>query len=788
MPEEKPILKLLSRSVFNKFILYFFILNLGWLQAQECNLSITGTVLDASSQDPLAYANILIQEKSVGTASAEEGTFKLQDLCPGVYHLVISHIGCEGITIPIALKADTSFTIELNHGEHEFHTIEIEGTKQGINAVNIQSNSRQFIENNPDRNLGSLLQAIGGVYQIQNGSGISKPIVHGLYGNRLSILNNEIIQSGQQWGNDHSPEIDPFAADKIKVIKGVNTLEYGGGISGAIVLVEPSAITEDDHVHAQVGYSFESNGLGHTVNARVEQNAPAFAWRLSGTFKQYGDRKAPDYLLNNTGSQEYNFALQLEKDWSSRFRLESYFSTFNTTLGVLRGSHIGNLTDLEQALVRDVPFFTEDTFSYLIDAPRQEVSHHLAKVKAIIDLPKRQNITWFVAGQLNNRKEFDVRRSQRSDIPALSLQQLQLSSNLNYTKRFQKYWQFKLGVQTIFVDNTNNPETGILPLIPDYRQLKNGLYIQSMLTLKNHQLSAGARYDNEYHYAPTISEDVPRQIITYERNFHNATTILNYTNRRFKNQLIGLSTGFAMRNPAINELYSFGLHQGVSGLEEGNINLKTEKSIKSSVAYSWTPSSIFEFSGLMYYQYFKDYIYLNPADEFRLTIRGAFPLFTYEQTNANLLGFDLSSKLTLFKSLSTEVKYSFLRGNDLSQNIPLVYMPPNAMNATLALTSKQTRKVFERVFMDKAQIALKHRYVFKQNHLLENQDFAPVPEAYYLMSMNLSAQFIFPEVKLTAFVRGENLLNSNYRDYLNRLRYFSDDQGLSIVAGANLKF
>ncbi len=190
----------------------------------------------------------------------------------------------------------------------------------------------------------------------------------------------------------------------------------------------------------------------------------------------------------------------------------------------------------------------------------------------------------------------------------------------------------------------------------------------------------------------------------------------------------------------------------------------------------------------MYYQYFKDYIYLNPADEFRLTIRGAFPAFTYEQSNANLLGFDLSSKLILFKSLSTEVKYSFLRGNDLSQNIPLVYMPPNSLNATLVLTSKQTRKVFERVLMDKAQIALKHRYVFKQNNLLENQDFAPVPEAYYLMSMNLSAQFIFPKVKLTAFVRGENMLNSNYRDYLNRLRYFSDDQGLSIVAGANLKF
>lgn len=774
--------------MLNRLLLYFFVFNLGWIQAQQCNLTITGTVRDASSQDPLAYANVLIQEKSLGAATAKDGSFKLQDLCPGVYHLVVSHIGCEGLTIPIELIGDTVLSIELNHGEHEIHTVEIEGAKQRVNSEIIQSISRQTIENNPDRNLGALLAAVSGVHQIQNGSGISKPIVHGLYGNRLPILNNEVIQSGQQWGNDHSPEIDPFAADKIKVVKGVNTLEYGGGISGALVLVEPSAITEDDHLHGHLGYSFESNGRGHTVNARVEQNAPIFAWRLSGTFKQYGDRQTPDYFLNNTGSQEYDFALQLEKQWTSRFKLESYLSTFNTTLGVLRGSHIGNLTDLELAIAREEPFFTEDKFSYAIDAPRQQVAHHLAKLKAIINLPKQQNITWFVAGQLNNRKEFDVRRSQRSDTPALSLNQIQLSSNLNYSKRFEDRLQIKLGVQTIFVDNTNNPETGILPLVPDYRQLKNGLYAQTTLFLKKQQLSIGARYDMEYHYAPTISDDVPREIITYERNFHNATTLFNYTNNIFKNQTIGISSGFAMRNPAINELYSFGLHQGVSGLEEGNVNLQTEKSIKSSVEYSWTPSSIFEFSGLFYYQYFKDYIYLNPEDEFRLTIRGAFPVFTYKQTDASILGFDLSSRLILFEILSAELKYSFLRGNDLSQNIPLVYMPPNALDATIAYTSKKTRKLFKRVLMDDAEIAINHRYVFKQNHLLESQDFAPVPEAYYLMGINLSAQFIFPNIKLTGFIRGENMLNNHYRDYLNRLRYFSDDQGLSITAGINLKF
>jgi len=52
-----------------------------------------------------------------------------------------------------------------------------------------------------------------------------------------------------------------------------------------------------------------------------------------------------------------------------------------STLGILRGSHIGNLTDLESALTIEVPFFTKPDFRYNIKSPKQEVSHHLAKVK-----------------------------------------------------------------------------------------------------------------------------------------------------------------------------------------------------------------------------------------------------------------------------------------------------------------------------------------------------------------------------------------------------------------------
>ena len=74
--------------------------------------------------------------------------------------------------------------------------------------------------------------------------------------------------------------------------------------------------------------------------------------------------------------------MQLEKSFSERWHSSLYISSFNTRLGVLRGSHISNLTDLEAALERDVPFFTEPDFTYTIEAPFQKVNHHLLKLQS----------------------------------------------------------------------------------------------------------------------------------------------------------------------------------------------------------------------------------------------------------------------------------------------------------------------------------------------------------------------------------------------------------------------
>ena len=456
--------------MFNRYILtccFIFLLPV-LTCAQDCNLAISGFIKDVSTGNPILYASIYVKELQTGDVADSLGFFNVKSVCAGKYHISISHIGCETQELYLNVLSDTTITILLSHNSKLLNEVMVVGEAGKITTQETQSLNSERISQNTDKNLATMLENISGVSTIKNGSGIAKPVVHGLYGNRLSILNNGVAQSGQQWGVDHSPEIDPLVANRITVVKGVGALEYQGSSLGSVILVEPKKIDKEPHLHGEGRYFFESNGLGNGLNLELQQYGKFLAWRAVGTFKRSGDKRTSKYFLRNTGNQETNIAFQLEKVWSKKWLSDLYFSSFNAKFGVLRGSHIGNLTDLEDALQRDVPFYTEDNFSYSISSPHQKVNHHLLKFHTKYTITDEQWFDITYAGQYNLRKEFDVRRSGRSDMPALSLEQVSNFIEVKYQNYLPKDWELKTGGQINRVNNTNLPETGILPLIPDY--------------------------------------------------------------------------------------------------------------------------------------------------------------------------------------------------------------------------------------------------------------------------------------------------------------------------------
>ena len=754
------------------------------LYGQGCTTELRGYVYDADTDKPLELATVFVEEVAGGAVTDSLGFFRMPGLCPSDYHLRVDHLGCEPVRAFLHLHADTSVVFRLEHSIHALKRVTVSGERDQPTTQAVSTLEESRILTLADASLGELADHIVGVSTLRNGGNIAKPVVHGLYGNRLTILNNGIVQSGQQWGNDHAPEIDPLVAGTIRVVKGVAGLAYPGNQLGATVLVEPRDIEREPHLHGRLGYLFNTNGRGHTVYGRLQHyRTDGWAKRLYLGYKKFGDLRAPNYFLNNTGTTQTSAALQLERQWGERTFLDLYASGFFTQLGVLRGSHIGNLTDLNAAFDRAVPFFTEDRFSYAIEAPRQRVQHYLGKAQLRHYLHDDRWVSLTLAMQYNDRAEFDVRRGGRSATPALRLYQYTSFAEAKLHDETTGGWHLDAGAQLEVIDNENDPETGILPLIPDYRSYGAGVFALASKRSDRHFVETGLRYNalRLRGYDIVRGEQGQLSVEHFAHLFHNFAASAGWTYTLSDGYSLAVNAGYADRNPAVNELYSMGLHQGVSSIEEGDANLRSERAVKATVGLSANPGERLSLELLGYWQRIADYIYLAPQPEPRLTIRGAFPVFIYEQTNARLLGLDLTGRYNPGPGLELRGSYAYLHGRDRTNALPLLFLPSNTLTGQLKVALPDAR------FATGTQLQVGGRYTFERT-LTEGQDFVAPPPAYFLLDARLQTDTPLAAGTLRWTLRADNLLNTRYRDYLNRQRYFADGLGISIVFGANWQF
>ena len=237
---------------------------------------------------------------------------------------------------------------------------------------------------------------------------------------------------------------------------------------------------------------------------------------------------------------------------------------------------------------------------------------------------------------------------------------------------------------------------------------------------------------------------------------------------------LSLNTGVTNRAPQISELYIEGVHQGVASLEYGDPNLNSETSYKTTFKVDYTPNSKLSFQALSYFNPFDDYIYLKPNGDSLLTIRGQYPQFYYSQNDVLIYGLDFSGIYKLYDNLTFQLKYAYLRGQDLDNDIPLIYMSPNNASFHINYNFKDLG-----VFKSN-KLGFNTVHTFKQNRFVLDQDYVEPPEAFTLLGIDLSSHIEIKKQQLNFSFTVDNLLNTNYRSYLNRLRYFADEPGMNM--------
>ena len=482
--------------------------------------------------------------------------------------------------------------------------------------------------------------------------------------------------------------------------------------------------------------------------------------------------------------KEYNFSGTLGYK-KRKLTSEVYYSRFSTELGILSASHVGNLSDLEDALNSDVPLIIEP-FTYEIKNPKQDVTHNLIKGSARLDLSNGSDLSFKYGGQINRRKEFDRRRGGREAKPAIDMKLNTHSLDVVYGHRPFGSVAGEVGTAFTFQANRNVEGTGVEPLIPYYDQYTAGIFAVEKIVRARWEVELGARYD--FRYLLVKDFDAQGNLRRPQYYFNNLSVTAGGAYSISPKVSIRSNLGTAWRQPNVAELFSRGLHHGAAGIEEGLlvedgelVDSVEDAPVIPEKSYKWVTTALFstdklKVEGSFYINWINDFIYLEPSPgEFRLTIRGAFPVYRYQQTDANLTGFDGALDWNFAGPWSFDLKGSVLRGWNVTENEYLIWMPADRIETAIHYDQD------EFIGLDDFHLSIGMLTVSRQYKAPTDGDFVEPPAGYSLMNIHTGFTIPTGKNKLGIYLNVDNLLNTRYRDYLNRFRYYADDIGRNVT-------
>lgn len=783
----------------------------------SCNYEVSGVIYDISNKLPLPFASVQIKDTKTGTVADDNGNFKLSGLCEQEFDLVFSHIGFKQL-IHHHDPHHALSRVFLAPEDVALESIIVEGESLvgDLYSNTVKKLSARKFEKNQTGSLGDLAAGITGVSVLKTGQNIVKPIIHGLHSNRVLIINGGVRHEFQNWGQEHAPEIDPSLAENISVIKGAGTVRFGPDALGGVLLINPSEMKMVSPLSGEVNLTGSSNGRAGEGSFRLQRGYEKVAFLASGSLVRQGDLHAPDYSLTNTGRSEKSLALG-GKYHSSHFDLTAFYSRFDQELGILRGSFTGNLIDLNRAIESEIPQNTLD-FSYDINTPKQRVIHDMVKLSGEWHKENQSFLVQY-GFQINQRQEFDIRRGTNNERPAIDLELFSHSLDLEWNHPEWNRWQGMIGIQWVYQDNNNVPGTNTIPFIPNYNNTRLGVFLIESKSFNNNTVEWGLRYD--YQTFSVRGRAANNDLFINDFSYQNVSATVGLKKDIKEGHIFRTNIGTGWRPPNVSELYSFGRHQATFeyGLWRYDITEDNEvtanrvltgqdREVPSEVGIKWVSS--YEISQqdwqadlTGYINLIYDYIFTRPAG-ITQNVRGAFPFFIYDQTNALLMGIDFSGNYRHNKKFRSVFNASLLWARDIGNNENFVGLPPINLGYSLNYSpgdfgiflhnhfDLDLTYTFEQ-FQAPRVITIAELLEAKENdvNLFESNDeafdFLAPPSGYFLADISWGFQVKnIPGLHGSLQIR--NLLDQSFRTYTDRMRYFADDMGRNFMLSLRYKF
>ncbi len=769
----------------------------------DCGGEVDGHVVDKDSHEPIAGASVYLDGVIVGLTDSD-GRFVLKKLCQSAVVLEVERADYKRASREIEIKGTVSseFVLDVNSGEVVLMQGDI-SISSGMQSKAVLDG--EALERTRGKSFSDALANVPGVRKLGSASGMAKPIVRGQFGRRLLLLVDSIPLRSQEWGLDHAPEIDPFSAGEIQVVRGAAGVRYGPSAIGGAVIVNPPKLLRTPGWAAEthlLGFLTRGAGLASRVQI-APPSIPGLAYQVQGTVKRLAASQTPEYALQNTGLLEWNAgATAGYTRGKTEFTLS--YRHYQSMLGVCACLKIESSEDFFAQVQRGKPVNSE-LFepSFTVDRPFQSVGHDqvLARVKTAIGSFASGIATYSL--QFDHRSEFDVVRNALG--PQFDF--LLTSHDLDFVVQHQPIHlnnHIHLRGSAGLVGSAQIHSYRGLPLIPSYQSAGSGAFVIERLQGHDFEIEVGLRYDVLARQAEFFRGDFLRLIrseqlaadackdgegdtVLCDSFFHMASVSAGGLLQLTEPWSLKLDLSTSSRPPNPDEQYLNGTSPTFPVLGLGKPDLEPETTYSASLTSSYAGERV-AVEASIYGNVIADYIYFAPAIAadgtpiFDVLIRGSYPRFITRPVDALFYGADGGVVAKVTNSLELGAQVSMVRARNLSDDSFLTLVPSDRARGYGRYTfTSQTA-------LEKFYASLGVTAVARQNRFDPAADLVSPPKGYALLDAELGGQTPWGNRTLKFSIQGSNLLNTRYRDYTSLLRYFADQPGVQVMSRLSVLF
>jgi iron complex outermembrane receptor protein len=706
-------------------------------------VSVSGRLYHSVSTKPIAGATVAIERTTLEVKSAPDGSYSIPNVPAGPHHLLVIAkgfatsrseltVGANAVTLDVAVDPELHYSEVVSvspDARNQFDSYQPTSVLAGADLA------KQL-----EGTVGATLATQPGIAERSFGPGPSRPVIRGLDGDRVLILDD-----GQRVGDlssqsgDHGVVLNPTGAARIEVVRGPATLLYGSNAIGGLVNVISDTIPTTRVSGVSGGMTANLGSAASEVGAagNVLYGNSTWAVHASGSGRRSGDVDTPEGPVDNS---------------QSRGGFGSVGVAWTGERGYFGGSYGYDNTRY------GLPFVEEGQVEL---TPRRQM------------FALRTGADSLDGAFTSFRALFGYRAYKHDEIVAgeIGTQFENNTTDLNVQARHKPWGRLTGTIGGSFLLRAFTA-IGDEALSPPVDEDAVALFLYEELIWPHVTVQFGGRV-NWAGFTP--EGGLPDRDFT---DGSGSVGILFRPAAANDRLTFAFNVARAARNPALEELYFFGIHPGNFAFEIGNPELDSEIALGLDASVRWRHRRL---SGELTYFYNRidDYIFRRPVSEGEFAELHpdvdpeGFPIVAATAADSLFQGVEAHADVDLGAGLIAELGFDLVRAELRETNEPLPRIPPTRFRGGLRYQSSAFQAGGEIIAVSKQD-----RVFFEETPT----------DGYNLLKLFASYSFGGGGAVNTITARLDNATNELYRNHLSFVKDFVPEMGRNFKVVYSVRF